>query len=240
MLKKEKIDLDLPWLDVPKGHLRDSIAADTCPHSLLILGAAGTGRRELALWLAAERLGSPVFRPAADGEGYEPAAPDFLGLVPEIDKTGKEKKTLSVDQIRDQLIPFMNMTSHGNGARVAVLYPADAMTVNAANSLLKTLEEPPAGSMIILIAETLAGLPPTVVSRCQRVRLAPPATPEALAWLADQVPGEDFTRLLDFAGGAPLAALALHYEDFAGFAKKSAGIRNFEFVDFVGIVVLIF
>ncbi|NND53514.1 MAG: hypothetical protein HKN56_00900 [Gammaproteobacteria bacterium] len=201
----------------------DSIANDACPHSLIIQGARGTGRRDLALWLAAELLGGPVWRQTADGEGYEPANPDFLPLIPAVDKSGKEKKTIGIDQIRDDLIPFMNMTSHGSGARVAAVYPADAMTVNAANSLLKTLEEPPAGSMIVLITETLAGLPATVVSRCQRIRIAAPPAEDALRWLAGQVPGQDFSRMLEFSGGAPLAALTLLEEDFPDFANGFLG-----------------
>lgn len=203
--------------------LAASIAAGNCPHSLIIQGAAGMGRRELALWLAAELCGGPVYRAAADGEGYEPAHPDFLGLVPAVDSQGKEKKSIGVDQVRDELIPFISLTSHGSGARVAVIFPADALTLSAANSLLKTLEEPPVGSVIVLITETLAKLPATIISRCQRVRLAPPAAEQSLEWLARQVPGCDFKRLLEFAGGAPLAAVQLHEAGFDEFATTFLG-----------------
>jgi len=223
LLKKEKIYTHLPWLEAEQARLRASVTAGHCPHSLIIQGAAGLGRRDLALWLAGELLGEPVYRESSDGSGYERAHADFLPIEFKLDANGKEKQSIGVDQVRDDLIPFMSMTSHGSGVRVAVIWPADAMTAAAANSLLKTLEEPPAGSVIILVVEKLAQLPATVASRCQRVRLAAPPLANALSWLEEQVPKHDFQRLLDFAGGAPLAALQLYKDDFAGFANGFLG-----------------
>lgn len=222
MLNIEKIYESLPWLTEHQARLQASLAAGTCPHSLLILGPPGTGRRQLALWLAEQALGGPAVR--AGEEGLEPAHPDFCVIAaPCSDDKGQERHTIGVDRIRDELLPFLALTSHGSGTRVALLSPADAMTGNAANSLLKTLEEPPPGTLIMLVCESLARLPATVVSRCQRIRVAPPDTDVALDWLAQQVPGHDFTRLLEFAGGAPLAALSLQQEGFADFANEFLG-----------------
>lgn len=177
------------------------------------------GRLQLALWLARECLGSSTMVQGTDEELVS-VHPDFCVIAaPYLDEKGKQRSSIGVDRIRDKLLPFLELTSHGSGQRVVVIYPADAMTVNAANSLLKTLEEPPPGSIIVLVCESLARLPATVVSRCQRIRLAPPDSQVALEWLNQQEPGEDFARLLEFTGGAPLAALQLHHEGFAKFAN---------------------
>jgi len=219
----EKIYEDLPWLREHQRRLSDSIVAGSCPHSMIIQGPPGMGRRQLALWLAGRVLGAEPVRALPDG-GYEAVHPDFRVIAaPYVDNRGKERKTLGVDVVRERLIPFLELTSHGSGARVVVVFPADALTVNAANSLLKTLEEPPAGALIILVCETLARLPATVSSRCQHVRLAPPDSAMALAWLEQQVPDQAFERLLEFAGGAPLAALQLHEDGFPAFANAFLG-----------------
>ena len=96
------------------------------------------------------------------------------------------------------------------------------MNVNAANSLLKTLEEPPGKTTVILISESLRRLPATIVSRCQRLRLTAPPQSMALDWLCSQAADTRFENLLDFAGGAPLHALALHEQDFASRANGYA------------------
>jgi DNA polymerase-3 subunit delta' len=130
-----------------------------------------------------------------------------------------EKNTISIEQIREGLIGFLQLKSHQGGVRVAVVAEAGSMTVPAANSMLKTLEEPPADSIIILVAARLSGLPPTIVSRCHRLRISTPPRDLAIAWLRAQAPAVNWDDLLDCAGGAPLLALSLHQ---AGFASQAA------------------
>jgi DNA polymerase-3 subunit delta' len=216
MLNIEKIYPSLPWLEEPRAQLTGMVEQDRCPHALLIQGQAGTGRRHLALWLATELLGTNPAASFAGDPDTEVGNPDFITLEPEPDK-----QSISVDQVRE-FIGFFRLTSHGSRGRVAIVYPADSMTVNAANSLLKTLEEPPAGTLIILITESLKRLPSTVVSRCHRVRIPAPSKPQALAWLKQQAPEKDLDTMLDFAGGAPLATLDLHRSDFASTANDYA------------------
>jgi DNA polymerase-3 subunit delta' len=208
-----QLGADLPWLAQTKAQLQMSLAADQCPHALLIHGQQGLGKRQLALWLAGEFLG-PAFRGAAEAAGDEAIFyADFLHLKPP-----EGKFVIPVNAVRDQLIPFLSLTSHGSGGRVALLDPASALNHQAASSLLKVLEEPPPGCLIILLTERPGQLLPTVRSRCQLAALTAPPLAEGAAWLAEQVPGKDFSRLLDFCGGAPLEALALHESDEAGFA----------------------
>jgi DNA polymerase-3 subunit delta' len=198
-----------PWLSSHCGNLRAMIERTQLPQALLIHGSPGTGRRLLGLWLGSELLRVPFGKLAHLAETHEggPAEaghPDLLVVQPP-----PEKDSISVEQVRD-LAGFLQLKSHQGGERVVVAWPAESMTHAAANSLLKTLEEPPPGSIIVLISVGPGGLPPTVLSRCHRLRIAPPATAVALAWLAARDPDANWELLLDFAGGAPLQALAWH------------------------------
>jgi DNA polymerase-3 subunit delta' len=138
--------------------------------------------------------------------------PDFFELLPE-----EGKNSIGVDAARE-VSGFLTMTSFAGGYKVALVDPAEIMTVNASNSLLKTLEEPPGNSILILVSEQPAGLPATVRSRCQEIRFAAPDKDKAIAWL-DQSTGsspepQHWEILLDFAGGAPLKAMNLADEGF--------------------------
>jgi len=116
-------------------------------------------------------------------------------------------REIRIDQIR-ALQDWFNTTTHRNGWRVALVYPAQSLNVVSANALLKVLEEPPAHTLFLLVADAPDRLLPTLVSRCRRLPLAAPEPTVAQQWLAEQ--GVDAPQdWLAAAGGAPLAALAL-------------------------------
>jgi DNA polymerase-3 subunit delta' len=214
---------NLPWLAELRGQLAELVADDKCPHALLIHGPAGTGRRHLTMWLAENLLGVDPWRPGSEDGKTSAGHPDLVIVEPD-----EGKNSIGVDQVRS-LIDFLRLTSHGKKGRVAIVWPAERMTINAANSLLKTLEEPPQGTVVVLISESTAKLPATVVSRCQRIRVPAPPAEKATAWLAEQTAGAELAGLLDFAAGAPLAALELHEADFATTARQfAADLRNLE------------
>ena len=206
MIKNEMLLLP-PWLIELEATLVAAVDRGRFAHAVLIHGAQGSGRRRLVTSLAARLLnmtGAGLADPGAATEGELLRHPDFLSVQPEPDK-----QSISVDQIRE-LIEFLHLTSHQSGAKLVSLEPADAMTANAANSLLKTLEEPPAGSVIFLVTEVLSRLPATIISRCQRVRV-PVAPPEiALPWLQQIDTDPDWESILELAGGAPFLALEMH------------------------------
>lgn len=172
------------------------------PHAVLMLGAPGTGKRAAAGWLAQRKL-----TPAAAGDcpRYPAELPQHADLHwltrPE------DKRSIGIDQIR-HLIGELSLTSHEGRGKVAVIDPANIMTGQAANSLLKTLEEPPGDTLIILIADRLGRLPATILSRCQRINIALPDEQESIAWLDQVQPGKHWPQALREAGGGPLAALA--------------------------------
>jgi len=114
--------------------------------------------------------------------------------------------------VRDAISWTQTSSSRGR-AKVLLLFPADAMNLISANALLKTLEEPPPGVRLVLVAEDAERLLPTLRSRCQRAAFAGPAPAEALAWLEAEGVTEAAV-LLAAAGGHPLAARRLAAEGF--------------------------
>jgi len=152
-------------------------------HALILSGPRGIGKATFAFHLAnhllkfpdrtvaPETLAKPdpsasLFRMIASG-----AHPGVLYLArPLNDKTKVFRTAVTVEEIR-RVNRFLSMTSHDGGYRVVIIDPADDMNVNAANALLKNLEEPPSRTLFILISHAARGLLPTIRSRCQTVRL---------------------------------------------------------------------
>ncbi|MCL2297082.1 MAG: DNA polymerase III subunit delta' [Proteobacteria bacterium] len=185
------------------------------PQALLIHGAAGIGKRVLALNAARALLCEGAEKKHGEACGVCESChyvamgqhPDLMLIEPlERDPSGEVKvlDTIPVDAIR-RLIDFMQVTSHRQRAKVAVIVPAEQMNAAAANALLKTLEEPPVGSALMLVAQQWQRLPATVLSRCQRWAAPYPSTGEALAFLREEgIDGAE--QLLAQTGGAPLTA----------------------------------
>lgn len=179
-------------------------------HGLLLEGPEGLGKLALAFEIARRVLGMPA---TAGAQGLPPVHPDFLWVTLEEGEKGP-KKQIGIDQVRAACAELA-MTSYSGGWKVAVICPADRLTPAAANSLLKTLEEPAPRTLIVLVRSRLDTLPATIASRCQRLRLNPPPEDVALDWLA--ATGGDrrrWARLLALAGGAPLLAVRLGEEGF--------------------------
>jgi DNA polymerase-3 subunit delta' len=119
-----------------------------------------------------------------------------------------------VDQIRE-IIQFLSLKSQYAGYKLVVISPADKMNINAANSLLKTLEEPPQDTILILITEKPARLPATIRSRCQKISFIKPPLEIALDWLRSRLDTQhDAAVLLELAQGSPLRALKIADENW--------------------------
>jgi len=122
-------------------------------------------------------------------------------------RAAKPSRQIRIDEVRTAIDWVVHSSSRGR-AKVVLLHPAEAMNLQAASALLKTLEEPPGQARLLLSTADEARLLPTVRSRCQRIRLAGPPTEQSTAWLAEQGV-RDAPVLLAAAGGAPLAAREL-------------------------------
>ena len=120
-----------------------------------------------------------------------------------------DAQQVKVDQIR-ALIETLSLSSYRGGYKVAIVENAETLNANGANAFLKTLEEPTADTLLMLIAKPSHRLPATIASRCQRLTLKAPAREEALAWLQERDPAvPDWDSALALAAGAPLLALEL-------------------------------
>ena len=181
------------WLRPAREQLLACVQQDRVAHALLIQDAPGAGGTQLALWLAQQLL------QATDVEHH----PDFtrIGLL-------EESKQIRVEQVRE-LAAHLALASHQGGFKVALIDPADALNWNAANALLKTLEEPPPRTVLILVAQQPSRLPATVLSRCQRIRIRAPEREPALEWLKTFIGEGPWDAVLDVIGNAPLLAAAL-------------------------------
>ena len=116
---------------------------------------------------------------------------------------------IAIDQVRG-VIPDINTRPHLSGCRIIIINTAEDLNINAANSLLKSLEEPPSDCFFLLISHEPGRLLPTLRSRCNRMDFRIPDKVQALEWLNKQLPGRsDTATLLDSAKGIPLRALAL-------------------------------
>jgi DNA polymerase-3 subunit delta' len=194
--------MELGWLQSLVTGWQDRITHGRMPHAVLLAGPVGVGKRAAARWIAASTLGIET-SPLPVHPQTVPEHADLHWIAPL-----EDKESIGIEQIRE-LVHEMTLTSYEGGAKVAVVEPANAMTVNAANGLLKTLEEPPGNALLVLVADRVGKLPATIFSRCQRIDLAPPAADVALTWLDRLQPGASWTEALRVAGGAPLAAIGV-------------------------------
>ena len=207
---------NLPWLDDLKAQISAALIANRLGHAPLIQGPSGVGKRVLADWLSRRILCLEPDGRAACGQCRScnliesGTHPDFFDIgIPE------DKRAIPVDSIRE-LNGRLQLTASLSERRIGRVMPAEAMNKNAANALLKTLEEPAGNAWLILVSDQPGQLPATVRSRCQVISVRPPEHAQALAWLKEcvrqlpnQVSADETAQALTLAGEAPLAALAL-------------------------------
>jgi DNA polymerase III subunit delta' len=205
------------------------------PSAWLITGAPGVGKATLAYRVARyllaygatdagpENLSVPADHPTARQVAAQ-SHPGLLVLKRAVNsKTGKLMTVLSVDEVR-RLADFFGMTSGAGGWRVAIIDTADDMNDNAANALLKMLEEPPVNAMLLVLSNTPGRLLPTIRSRCQRLDLRPldEATLEdALKRYLPETGAAERASLARLSGGSIGAALTLATGDGAALAEEA-------------------
>lgn len=203
------------------------LADGRLPHALLLAGLPGLGKRSFATALC-QRLHCTAATVAACGacEGCRQFTAgthaDHQHLTRLINPdTGKLRQVISVDQVREATATLW-LTARYAGWKTAIVEPADTLNPAAANALLKTVEEPPARTLIVLVSARPNRLVATLRSRCQRLDFTVPTQTEALAWLQASGPRADWPVWLAQAGGAPLAAQALVEEGFAAQRPECA------------------
>ncbi|NCF80317.1 MAG: DNA polymerase III subunit delta' [Proteobacteria bacterium] len=203
--------LKLPWHATQWQRIAAMQAGGRLPHALLLRGPEGVGKYRFACRLLAavlcERHDS-LDPPCGDCRGCRLVAagthPDLQELAPL-----ESKQQIGIDQVRS-LIQRIGLTAQYGGRKAVVVVPAERMTRAAANTLLKTLEEPQGDALFVLVAHRAGALPATIRSRCQIVNFPVPDTDVAKAWLAAELASEEGAETaLRLAHGAPLNARAL-------------------------------
>ncbi len=172
------------------------------PQAILISGMAGIGRLAFAEALAASLLFTPA-------EALDRNA-DFQRLA-----LAEDARSIGVDETRVVCSRLRMSPAHG-GRRILLVENADVMSDSATNAMLKTLEEPPAGAVILIIAARPSLIPATIRSRCQTRVLQVPRREQALALLGERLEGRpetELSALLELAGGSPGQAIDLAAAD---------------------------
>ena len=190
------------WQSVIQQELTDRLA-----HAYLLRGVQGVGKFHFARALAAQLLCETPGVEYACGHCKECGLikagthPDLLIVQPESE--GKHIKIAQVRQIND----FARKTAQQGGRRVVVISPAEAMNINAANALLKSLEEPGSDTVFLLVSDRAGDMLPTIRSRCQLITFAAPDRELAATWLSEHIADRVLIdQLLDLTGNSPVSA----------------------------------
>ena len=195
------------WLLPQWQRLQEASKNDRAGHAILFSGPKGVGKH---------RLAAELIRLALCDQSDDVACgscrsctcwqrlgnhPDYHSLV-----VPEDKSTIGVDQVR-ALVDRLSLSPTYQNRKVGIIRPAESMTQAAANALLKTLEEPPGDTLLILVSHQAWRLPATIISRCQTVSCGVPKPAEARRWLNEFSGEAGWEVSLELAGGAPLQAI---------------------------------
>ena len=204
----------LPWQDAQWQPLLQRLGTGRLAHALLLNGVPGVGKGVFAQALAARLLCHQSDAEYACGHCKSceliraGSHPDLLVVEPE-----SAGKPIKIDQVR-RVNEFARKTAQQGGCRAIIINPAEAMNVNAANALLKSLEEPGGGTFFLLVSARSGDMLPTIRSRCQMSSFAVPNASLAKAWLADHIADSQvLEQLLLLSSGAPITARAMFDSD---------------------------
>lgn len=211
----------LPWQSPQWQRLESMVDRDRMPHAILLRGNAGVGKECFARAMSFRLLCRTGDAGATGCGSCQPCLLLKAGSHPDVAQLAplEDGKSIGIDQVR-ALVSFLSLTAKLGRYKLALVHAAELMTVAAANSLLKVLEEPPGDSVLMLISHRSATLLPTIVSRCQVIDF--PSASESLAriWLEERLDSpSEAALLLAVSYGRPLTALSRAEE--GGIAERT-------------------
>ena len=220
---------DLPWLRRYGQQMAAALAQGTLAHAWLLQGTQGIGKHLLAEYLAQLMLCAAPSQdqPCGQCRSCQLIAagthPDKVVLEPE-----EAGKPIKIDAVRE-LVSQLQLTPQVAKRKMVLIDPAEAMNVNAANALLKTLEEPPGAAILLLISHAPGRLLATIRSRCQKLQIASPAQDSLMTWLQQQTgKGADEVRAALLQNTAPLAAYAAITEEVGDTPSADALVNDLQ------------
>ncbi len=236
-----------PWQQTQWTQITQLLKTERLPHAMLLCGNQGLGKADFAVALANALL---CQSPTPDHQACglcKPCQllaanthPDLHYLKPTTAVTSRSKNpvlSIRIDDIRI-LCEKLNQTSQYGGFRVAILNQAEQLTLQAANSLLKTLEEPGKNTLILLVTAHTHRLPITIRSRCQSMRFSVPDESQSLRWLKDnqsEFSESQLQQSLKMAFASPLSALIYlqetEYQEILS-AAMTAPVSNKNLLDY--------
>ena len=180
--------MNFPWLNETMEHLRQDTMTGRLAHAYIVSGPSGTGKTLLCQHFAKTLLcmdksetHSPCGSCASCSTFENVSNPDLLNIYP-----ADAGKNINIDQIR-AVNEFYSYKPHYGKHKITLIHPATSMNTSSANALLKILEEPPEGALIMLIASSAGHLLPTIRSRCLNLRIPQPNWDIMSAWLSDKL-----------------------------------------------------
>jgi DNA polymerase-3 subunit delta' len=203
--------------------LRESIKKGKLVNSYLFFGPESVGKKEVAIDFISEILAKDLEKKVKIKEQIlKKIHPDVYFVEKE-----KDKKTITIDQIRE-LQNFLNLKSFSNFYKIGIIIDAENASISALNSLLKTLEEPPSNSIIILIVNNLKTIPKTIISRCQLIKFKPVPLKEIKDYLISVYKlSENQTEILArLSFGKPGLAIRYIEDEFKNFESQLEDLYN--------------
>lgn len=218
----------MPFSDVC-GHsrqiamLQKTIAGGRVAHAYLFSGLSGIGKKAVALAFA-QTINCEAVPEPADACGHCPACRKIAAQNhPDLHVLSTERQFLRIDAVRD-IHKQMTFKPLEASRRVVIIDDADKMNEQAANALLKTLEEPTVSNVLILITARPDWLPPTIVSRCRHLRFSPLPAETIERFLIDRrdIDPAQATLLANLSQGSMAAAMDLQDADYLAYRSDLA------------------
>ncbi|PWB38963.1 MAG: hypothetical protein C3F02_00970 [Parcubacteria group bacterium] len=198
--------------------LQNAVSENKLANTYLFYGPAGLGKKFVARYFVQSiYCQDEKIRPCQKCRACQAIT---KGIYPDVYELGKNKQELSIDNVRELLHSLALSPVHG-AHRVALIYGIDQINLYGANALLKTLEEPGRDTSIIMIGDSLAGLPATVMSRSQLLKFKPLNNHDMRDWVASyNFLHEEQDTIINLSFGKPGLALTMIADKLVNFKKS--------------------